>query len=153
MNKCLRETKERIDGMLSRKGTENHSDIRAEMKETMIKKVGIFRDKPLMEEALANVRALKARFANITVQNKGKGYNLDLIRALELEGMLDVAEAIAVGALKREESRGAHSRLDFKERDDVKFLQHTIATYSPKGPIITYSPVKVTKYKPEARRY
>jgi len=153
MNKCLRETKARIDGMLSRKGTENHSDIRAEMKETMIKKVGIFRDKPLMEEALANVRALKARFANITVQNKGKGYNLDLIRALELEGMLDVAEAIAVGALKREESRGAHSRLDFKERDDVKFLQHTIATYSPKGPVITYSSVKVTKYKPEARRY
>ena len=153
MNKCLRETKERIDGLLSRKGTENHSDIRAEMKETMIKKVGIFRDKPLMEDALANVRALKARFANVTVQNKGKGYNLDLIRALELEGMLDVAEAIAVGALKREESRGAHSRLDFKERDDVKFLQHTIATYSPKGPVITYSPVKVTKYKPEARRY
>lgn len=153
MGKCLRETRDRIDGMLSRKGTENHSDIRAEMKETMIKKVGIFRDKPLMEEALANVRALKARFANITVQNKGKGYNLDLIRALELEGMLDVAEAIAVGALKREESRGAHSRLDFKERDDVKFLQHTIATYSPKGPVITYSSVKVTKYKPEARRY
>jgi succinate dehydrogenase/fumarate reductase flavoprotein subunit len=60
---------------------------------------------------------------------------------------------MAEAALIREESRGAHSRLDFKERDDVKFLQHTIATYSPKGPVIAYSPVKVTKYKPEARRY
>ncbi len=153
MNKCLRETKDRIDGLLAKKGTDNHSDIRADMKETMIKKVGIFRDKPLMEEALAKVKELKARYANISVQNKGKGYNLDLLRALEIEGMLDVAEAIVVGALKREESRGAHSRLDFKERDDAKFLQHTIATYSPKGPVITYSPVKVTKYKPEARRY
>ncbi len=153
MNKCLKESKERIDGLLSRKGTENHSDIRADMKETMIKKVGIFRNKSLMDEAVAEIKALKARYANMSVQNKGKGYNLDLIRAIELEGMLDVAEAIAVGALKREESRGAHSRLDFKERDDAKFLQHTIATYSPKGPVITYSPVKVTKYKPEARRY
>ncbi len=153
MNKCLRETKARIEGLLDRKGTENHSDIRAEMKETMIKKVGIFRDKPLMEQALAEIKALKARYSNISVQNKGKGYNLDLMRALEVEGMLDVAEAIVIGALKREESRGAHSRLDFKERDDTRFLQHTIATYSPKGPVITYSPVKVTKYKPEARRY
>jgi succinate dehydrogenase / fumarate reductase flavoprotein subunit len=70
-----------------------------------------------------------------------------------MEGMLDVAEAIIVGAIKREESRGAHSRLDFKERDDEKFLKHTIATYTPKGPQLTYTPVKITKYKPEARRY
>jgi succinate dehydrogenase / fumarate reductase flavoprotein subunit len=153
MNKCLRETKERIQALLDRSGKENHSDIRADMKETMIKKVGIFRDKPLMDEAIAAIKELKARYASISVQNKGRGYNLDLIRALELEGMLDVAEAIAVGAVKREESRGAHSRLDFKERDDSKFLQHTIATCSPKGPVITYAPVKVTKYKPEARRY
>jgi succinate dehydrogenase/fumarate reductase flavoprotein subunit len=67
--------------------------------------------------------------------------------------MLDIAEAIVVGALKREESRGAHSRLDFKERDDERFLKHTIATLTPKGPEIAYTPVKVTKYKPEARRY
>ncbi len=153
MNKCLKEAKDRIDALLARKGAENHSDIRADMKETMIKKVGIYRDKAPMQEALANIKALKERYANVTVQNKGRGYNLDLIRALEIEGMLDVAEAIVVGALKREESRGAHSRLDFKERDDAKFLQHTIATYSPKGPVITYSPVKITKFKPEARRY
>ncbi|MEM4233203.1 MAG: FAD-binding protein, partial [Thermoplasmata archaeon] len=151
--KCMRETRARIDDLLSRNGPENHADIRAEMRETMITKVGIFRDKKPMEEALAKIRELKERYKRITVQNKGKIYNLDLIRALELEGMLDVAEAIIVGALKREESRGAHSRLDFKERDDERFLKHTIATYSPSGPIITYSPVKITKYKPEARRY
>jgi len=123
------------------------------MRETMITKVGIYRDKKPMEEALAKIKELKARFKAITIQNKGKVYNVDLVRAQELEGMLDVAEAIIVGALKREESRGAHSRLDFKERDDVNFLRHTVATYSPSGPVITYSPVKITKYKPEARRY
>jgi len=119
----------------------------------MILKVGIFREKKPMEEALAKIRELKERYQRITIQNKGKVYNVDLVRAQELEGMLDVAEAIVTGALKREESRGAHSRLDFKERDDVNFLKHTVATYSPSGPIITYSPVKITKYKPEARRY
>ena len=151
--KCLRETKARMEELLSRNGPENHADIRAEMKETMIKKVGIFRDKKPMDEALAKIRELKERHGRITIQNKGKVYNVDLIRAYELGGMLDVAEAIVVGALKREESRGAHSRLDFKERDDVKFLKHTIATYSPEGPVITYSAVTLGKYKPEARRY
>ncbi len=153
MNKCLREAKAKIDSLLARSGTENHADIRVEMKETMIKKVGIYRDKALMEEALQKIRELKERYQRITVQNKGKSYNVDLFRAFELEGMLDVAEAIVVGALNREESRGAHSRLDFKERDDAKFLRHTIATYTTKGIEISYSPVKITKYKPEARRY
>jgi succinate dehydrogenase/fumarate reductase flavoprotein subunit len=151
--RCVRETKQRIEELLGRNGAENHSDIRAEMKETMIKKVGIFRDKKPMEEAHAKIKELQERHKRITVQNKSKVYNLDLIRALELEGMLDVAEAIVVGALKREESRGAHSRLDFKERDDLKFLKHTVATYSPSGPVITYSQVTLGKYKPEARRY
>jgi len=151
--KSLRETKERIDGLLAKNGQENHSDIRAEMRETMITKVGIFREKKAMEEALAKIKELQARYRNITVQNKGKVYNVDLIRAYELEGMLDVAEAIIVGALRRQESRGAHSRLDFKERDDVNFLKHTIAEYTASGPKISYSPVKLGKYKPEARRY
>jgi len=153
ISKCMRETKQRIEGFLDRNGPENHSDIRAEMKETMILKVGIFRDKKPMEEAHTKIKELKDRHKKITIQNKSKVYNLDLIRALELEGMLDVAEAIVVGALKREESRGAHSRLDFKERDDLKFLRHTIATFTPAGPVITYSPVTLGKYKPEARRY
>lgn len=153
VQRSLRETKERIENLLGRNGPENHADIRAEMKETMISKVGIFRDKAPMEEALQKIRELKERYQRITVQNKGGVYNLDLIRAYELGGMLDIAEAIIVGALKREESRGAHSRLDFKERDDVRFLKHTIAVYSPSGPVISYSPVTITRYKPEARRY
>ena len=153
IQKCMRETKGRIDSLLSKNGPENHADIREEMRQTMITKVGIYRERKAMEEALAKIQELKARYKNITVQSKGRSYNLELIRAIEMEGMLDVAEAIIVGAIKREESRGAHSRLDFKERDDEKFLKHTIATYTPKGPQLTYTPVKITKYKPEARRY
>jgi succinate dehydrogenase / fumarate reductase flavoprotein subunit len=150
---CMRETKAAIDGLLSQTGEENHSDIRMEMRETMFEKCGIFRDKKGLEEGLAKIRELKERYLKAPVQNKGKTYNLDLIRAYELKGMLEVAEAILVGALKREESRGAHSRLDFKERDDAKFLKHTIAMYAPDGPKISYSDVKLGKYKPEARRY
>jgi succinate dehydrogenase / fumarate reductase flavoprotein subunit len=153
IQKSLRETKEKIGALLDKNGPENHADLRDEMKQTMIEKVGIFRDKKQMDEALAKIRELKERYKNITVQNKGKVYNLELIRAYELEGMLDVAEAIVVGALAREESRGAHSRRDFPERDDVKFLKHTIATYTPRGAQISYLPVKPGKYKPEARRY
>jgi succinate dehydrogenase / fumarate reductase flavoprotein subunit len=153
IQKNMRETKERLENLLGRNGKENHADIRDEMKQTMISKVGIFRDKKPMEEALQKIRELKERYRNITVDSKGKQYNINMIRALELEGMLDVAEAIVVGALRREESRGAHSRLDFKERDDARFLKHTVATYTAKGPEISYSPVKITKYQPEARRY
>jgi len=151
--KSLKETRERIDALLAKKGSENHADIRAEMRETMFANVGIFREKAAMETGLAKIRELKERYKDISVQNKGRQYNVDLIRALELEGMLDVAEAIVVGAVKREESRGAHSRLDFKERDDENFLKHTIAVYTPDGPEITYSTVKITKHKPVERRY
>ncbi|MCJ7607903.1 MAG: FAD-binding protein [Thermoplasmata archaeon] len=150
---CLKETRARIDEMLSRNGPEKHADLRAEMRESMFLNVGIFREKKAMEDGLAKIKELKERCKNITVQNKGKEYNLDLIRALEFVGMLDIAEAIVVGAIKREESRGAHSRLDFKVRNDDKFLKHTIAEYTPDGPKITYAPVRVTKYKPEERRY
>ncbi len=151
--KCLKETRERIDALLAKKGSENHADIRDEMRATMFANVGIFREKAGMEKGLAKIRELKERYKGISVQNKGRQYNVDLVRALELEGMLDVAEAIVVGAIKREESRGAHSRLDFKERDDENFLKHTIAVYTPDGPEITYSTVKITKHKPVERRY
>ncbi len=129
VQKCMRETKERIEELLARNG---HGEPRRHQgrDEADYDHEG----RHLQEQACDGGGAarryteLKERFKRITVQNKGKSYNLDLMRAYELEGMLDIAEAIVVGALKREESRGAHSRLDFKERDDEKFLKHTIAT-------------------------
>jgi succinate dehydrogenase/fumarate reductase flavoprotein subunit len=78
---------------------------------------------------------------------------LDLIRTFEVEAMLELAEIITASALARKESRGAHVRLDFPQRDDEHFLKHTLAHYTPTGPKLDYSNVKITRYQPEARKY
>jgi succinate dehydrogenase / fumarate reductase flavoprotein subunit len=119
----------------------------------MILKVGIFRSGEMMQEALTKILELKERYKNIKVMNKGRKYNLDYLRALELDGMLELAHVITIGAIERKESRGSHSRLDYKTRDDVNFLKHTMATYTPSGPKISYSPVTITKYQPVERKY
>jgi succinate dehydrogenase / fumarate reductase flavoprotein subunit len=106
-----------------------------------------------MEEALAKIKELKRRFRDIDLSYTGKPYNLDLVHAWEVGGVLDVAEVIVRGALMREESRGSHSRRDFTQRDDKKWLKHTIATITPDGPQFTYKDVVITKWQPEARRY
>jgi succinate dehydrogenase / fumarate reductase, flavoprotein subunit len=96
---------------------------------------------------------LKKRAENITVEDKDRVFNTDLVSALELGFMLDAAEAIAYSALPRRESRGAHSRTDYPKRDDGNFLKHTMAYMDPGGPRIDYSPVIITRWKPEARVY
>ncbi|HDP96292.1 MAG TPA: FAD-binding protein [Euryarchaeota archaeon] len=139
--------------LLTRSGGENHSVIRDEMKAIMIENVGIFREGPPMQEALDTVIALKERYKEIRIMNKGRKYNLDYLRAYELGGMLDLAHIIALGAIKREESRGSHFRRDFPKRDDKKFLKHTLATISKDGPKISYSDVDISMYEPVERKY
>jgi len=149
-----KEEQERIrEELLGRNGSENHSAIRDEMKETMIENIGIFRDGKPMQEALDKVIELKGRYENIRINCKGRKYNLDYLRAYELGGMLEVAHIIALGALKREESRGSHYRSDFPKRDDKKFLKHTLATISKDGPKITYGDVDASMYEPVERKY
>ena len=87
------------------------------------------------------------------MENRGKVFNLDLVFHLELEFMLDLAEVIAVSALDRRESRGAHSRTDFPERNDEEWLKHTLAAWSEDGPQMSYLPVTITRWQPEARAY
>jgi succinate dehydrogenase/fumarate reductase flavoprotein subunit len=127
--------------------------LRREMGETMNANVGVFRTEDGLKEALAKVRELKERYSRVPVQNKGKVYNTDLLQALELGFMLDLAETMALGALERKESRGGHSRRDFPERDDQNFLKHTIARYTPDGPILEYTPVAIARWQPERRAY
>lgn len=102
---------------------------------------------------MATLRELRARYRHIGVDAKHRKFNLDLLRTIELGGMLDIAEATAVGALARKESRGAHSRLDFKTRDDANWLKHTLAYYTPEGARLEYKPVTITKWPPEERKY
>jgi succinate dehydrogenase/fumarate reductase flavoprotein subunit len=96
---------------------------------------------------------LRGRFSHLRPINVDNVFNLDLIRTFEVEAMLELAEIITAAALARKESRGAHVRLDFPQRDDEHFLKHTLAHDTPMGPKLDYSDVKITRYKPEARKY
>ena len=127
--------------------------LRLEMGVSVDKNVSVFRTEEGMQETLALVRDLKERFKKVAVQDKGKVYNWNLMSVLELGYMLDVAETIAVSGLARKESRGAHARLDFPERDDTEWLKHTLTHQSPEGPLIDSSPVTITRWPPERRVY
>ena len=116
--------------------------------------VGIFRTKDELRKALSKVLELKERFKNVAISSSKIHMNYELIGALELENMIDIAYVIVLGALLREESRGAHSRRDFPERRDAEWLKHTVATLGKDGePSISYKDVVITKYQPMERKY
>lgn len=149
---------ERINGLFerSRNGSgagERPAALRRELGEMMRDKVGIFRTREGLEEALAKVVDLKARYSRIGLQYTGKVFNTDLVTYLELGCMLDIAHTMVAGALAREESRGAHTRRDFPERDDDQWLKHTLAFHTPEGPKLDYAPVTITRWQPEVRTY
>ncbi len=140
--------------MIGKKGSENLYDIRRELRMTMDEYVGVFREKEGLEKALRKIKELRERYKDIRISDRSKVYNTELINALELENMLDTALVVTISALKREESRGAHYRLDFPKRDDEKFLKHTIAYRDEKeGVRLDYEPVRITHWKPVERKY
>jgi len=153
MNEAVAKAEKKITTLTEGQASEPTFKIRSELGETMTNKVGIFRDKGPMTEAVQKIKDLKQRYKGCRVTYKGKKFNLDLLRTLELEGCLQVAEVIAQGALARQESRGSHTRLDFKDRDDVNWLKHTLAYYTADGPQMKYRPVTITRWQPEARKY
>ena len=143
-----------IKSLMRSSGRETGGAIRAELQESMMENVSVFRQKDSLTTALADIEALKARYKNLSIQDKGSCFNRDLLDAIELGHLLDLAEVITRSALTREESRGAHSREDFPDRDDKKFLAHTMARYdSDKGPQIFTKPVAITKFEPKERKY
>jgi len=143
----------RIGQLLAGDGDETPAAIRDEMKRVMWEKIGVFRERGPMQEAVESIAKLKERFGRVRLSFTGRRYNLDLARTLELEGMLDVAAVIAGGALRREESRGSHYRMDFSERDDDNWLKHTLAYQADDGPRFDDRPVTITRFQPQARRY
>ena len=138
---------------MARNGNEKIGSIQAEMQEVMMDNVSVFRTAEGLNTALDKVRELKVRYHDIALVDKGSCFNRDLLDALELGYMLDLAEAITMGALHREESRGAHSREDFTERDDARFLHHTMIQYSEKEPVVFEKPVAITRFEPKERKY
>jgi succinate dehydrogenase / fumarate reductase flavoprotein subunit len=134
-------------------GTEKVSDIRRDMQDTMMKNVSVFRTQQGCDEGIRDLAALRERYKNIKLDDTGLQFNTELIEAIELGNLLTTAESIAVSAANRKESRGAHSREDYPTRDDVNWLKHTWITREHDSHSLTYTPVRITKYKPQERKY
>ena len=148
-------TQQRIRELFSRTdGTESVAGLRKEMMTTMEENAGIYRTEAGLKEAVARIHELRDRYRHVVLTDKTNVYNTDLFQTLELGSMLDCAEAVTVGALARKESRGAHQRLDFPERDDQNFLRHTMAYHQgADAPRIDYLDVVITKSQPGVRDY
>ncbi|HET8657057.1 MAG TPA: FAD-binding protein, partial [Longimicrobiaceae bacterium] len=145
---------ERLEGLLANHDGEPAAKLREEMQDVMMDDVGIFRTGKGMQEAVDKIAELKRRYRNVTVVDKGKWFNTDLMEAWELGNLLDLAEVTAVSALNRTESRGAHMREDYDKRNDAEWLKHTLAHREDDGTIdIDYKPVVITKFQPKERVY
>jgi succinate dehydrogenase / fumarate reductase flavoprotein subunit len=125
-----------------------------DLRKTMDDYVGIFRTKGELEAALEKVLAIRERYTHVRVSSSALHMNYELIGALELDSMIDVAHAITLGALLRQESRGAHFRRDFTGRNDLDWLKHTLVTKDANGePSVSYRPPVITRYQPMERVY
>jgi len=143
----------RIETLIKRKQGETAYALRASLQKTMMDHCSVFRNQTGLSQALADIQVLKGKYENIFVRDHGPRYNTDLMEAFELESLLGLAEAIVVSALARQESRGAHSRQDYPDRDDHNWLKHTLIQKTERDPRIFFKPVTITRFQPKARTY
>jgi len=144
---------ERVAALLKSSGAERAGAIRDELQTVMMDEVGVFRIESQIRAALEKIGELQERYRQLGIDDKGKQFNTDLLEVIELGGLLDLAEVTAAGALARTESRGAHSREDYPQRDDTNWLKHTLAYRTEKGIEFRYKPVVVTRFEPKPRTY
>ena len=150
----LKQEEKRLSDIQARKDNgDTPAKIRLEMGEAMNQYVAVFRTQEGIEEAAKVLENLKERYKTVPVQDKGRIFNTNLLATLELGFMLDCAETIVAGALERKESRGAHTRLDYPNRDDENWMKHILLSHTPEGPKMEYQEVKVTEWEPMERTY
>jgi succinate dehydrogenase / fumarate reductase flavoprotein subunit len=147
-----------VEGLRNSAGGERIAAIRSDLQATMDLNAQVYRTEGSLKQALVDIEALKQRFTQVGVQDKGKRFNTDLLEAVELGFLLDLAEVLVVSALARKESRGGHFREDYATRDDVNFMRHTMAyrELDAEGNVnirLDYKPVVQTRYKPMERKY
>jgi succinate dehydrogenase / fumarate reductase flavoprotein subunit len=147
----LEEEKRIYDGIFRGSGEVNPYQLRRDLTDIMDAKAHVFRDEEGLQEGLRKVTALKTSSWK-HADDKAKEYNTNFINVMEIDSMLRIAEIVLMGALSRQESRGAHARTDYPRRDDVNFLKHTLAYYGLQ-PKIAWQPVAITRYAPTERKY
>ncbi len=150
---AVQSQEQRRQRLFNNPGKEKVADLRDAMQAAMNEHFHIFRYEKQMAAGVDKIRALRERYASVSIADTSLVFNTAVCEALELDSMLDIAEVIATGAIARTESRGAHARTDYKDRDDVNWLKHTVASYSPDGPRLSYAPVTMGKFQPMERVY
>ncbi len=148
-----KKTEALIKKLLSKTDGIRISELREKMQGTMMENCGAYREEKRMQKAYDEVRELAADYDKIALDDKTQQFNTELQEALELKNMLDFAAAVAYSAMQRKESRGAHSRVDFTERDDANFLKHTLLFKTDKEPHTAWRDVVITRYQPKERKY
>ncbi|MDR5638680.1 succinate dehydrogenase/fumarate reductase flavoprotein subunit [Thermosynechococcus sp. PP42] len=149
----LQAAEQQIQHLFSQAGDLRIAQLRQQVQDCMTQYCGVFRTAALMQRGLEELQRLKAAYARIRLDDRQRYWNTELLEAFELANILVVAEVILSSALARQESRGAHFREDYPQRDDVNFLRHTLATYHSDGMRIDYLPVTITMFPPQERKY
>jgi succinate dehydrogenase / fumarate reductase flavoprotein subunit len=149
----LADSQQQIQTLLDQPGQYRIAQVRQALQDCMTDYCGVFRTAELMTEGLRQLQIIRERYTQIRLDDQGTCWNTEIVEALELRSLLVVAEVILTGALQRQESRGAHFREDYPDRDDANFLKHTMAYYSPAGIEVGDQPVTITLFQPQERKY
>ncbi len=152
-SRYLTETTNQLQGLLDQDGIYRIGQLRQQYQDTMTQYCGVFRSEAVMREGVTKLKELQQLYAQVRLDDKGKTWNTEIVEALELRSLMVVGEVILSSALNRRESRGAHSREDYPDRDDATFLKHTLAYYSAAGIDLAYMPVTINMFQPQERKY
>jgi succinate dehydrogenase / fumarate reductase flavoprotein subunit len=146
-------SREQLDGLRAASGKERASHVRRELQETMMDNASVFRTEETLAKQVEILAELRERYREVSVEDPGRLFNTELMEAVELGFLLDNAEQLVHAARNRTESRGAHSREDYGERDDDQWLKHTLVYKDGDGVRVDYKPVTLGKYEPKPRVY